>query len=261
MNLLKRIIVAIIFIPLLLFIFYVGDIPLMSLLMIISVIMIQEFREMLINKKIVLSRAIIPLNAVLFLCSLNFSLQITFFVFLGIFLFLAARYIFTNQIKDAFQKIAYSIFGIFYTGFLFSFIFHIRNFANGAYLVLIMLILTWITDSVAYFVGKHLGKHRRLFSASPNKSLEGFVGGIAAAFIFACLFQTFLQISFQNAIFLGLTTGIFGQFGDLFESMLKRDFDRKDSSAFLPGHGGILDRFDSLLFAAPTLFALLTIFN
>jgi phosphatidate cytidylyltransferase len=102
-----------------------------------------------------------------------------------------------------------------------------------------------------------VGKHRNIFAASPKKSIEGFISGFVAAFIAAYLLGILFGYTNVQIIAMAVAAGIFGQFGDLFESILKRDAGVKDSSNLLPGHGGILDRFDSLLIAAPVLYLLL----
>jgi phosphatidate cytidylyltransferase len=125
-------------------------------------------------------------------------------------------------------------------------------------MIIALLVLIWITDTFAYFIGMTLGKHRNIFIVSPNKSLEGFIAGIAFAFGFAFLFYKMGFLALKPALFAAFSAGIIGQFGDLFESLLKRDFGVKDSSSLLPGHGGLLDRFDSLMFAAPMFYFLLS---
>jgi phosphatidate cytidylyltransferase len=122
-----------------------------------------------------------------------------------------------------------------------------------------LMVTIWVTDSAAYFLGMSFGKHRNIFAASPQKSIEGFISGIIAAFITAFLLGMLFGYTNVQIIAMAVAAGIFGQFGDLFESILKRDAGVKDSSNLLPGHGGILDRFDSLLFAAPVLYLLLSL--
>ncbi len=121
--------------------------------------------------------------------------------------------------------------------------------------------MIWITDSAAYFVGRAIGKHKGIFKASPNKSLEGFLAGTFFSFVGSYFMMKFMGLSLPQAIAVAISGGIFGQMGDLFESILKRDAGVKDSSNVLPGHGGILDRFDSLLLAAPVFYVILYFIN
>lgn len=122
-------------------------------------------------------------------------------------------------------------------------------------IVIYIFILIWTCDSAAYFGGRKFGKHQ-LSKISPNKTWEGS----AAGFIFTVMISLLIHFMFPeklnitDAIATGLIVGIFSQAGDLFESLLKRYCGVKDSSGIIPGHGGILDRFDSLIFSAPVVF-------
>ncbi|HPR18372.1 MAG TPA: phosphatidate cytidylyltransferase, partial [Candidatus Cloacimonadota bacterium] len=144
-----------------------------------------------------------------------------------------------------------------YTAVFLACVYRLRLLENGAFYLFSLIGLIWLTDSAAYFAGRYAGRHRGIFPVSPNKSLEGFLAGIFMSYFAAFIFGYFGHYSVWQSLALGTSTGIFGQFGDLFESMLKRDVGIKDSSGFLPGHGGFLDRFDSFLVAAPTFYLFL----
>lgn len=126
----------------------------------------------------------------------------------------------------------------------------------GGYTVIALFVAIWTCDSAAYFAGRAFGRHKLFERVSPNKTWEGAIAG----FIFAI--GTFLlarevvlpYLSLSGAIVCGAIVGVFGQIGDLAESLLKRDAGVKDSSSLIPGHGGVLDRFDSLLFVSPLVF-------
>jgi phosphatidate cytidylyltransferase len=126
----------------------------------------------------------------------------------------------------------------------------------GAYTVLSILASIWLCDSAAYFAGRAFGKHKLFERVSPKKTWEGAIAGLAfavAAFLVAkALALPFL--SYSSAVVCGLIVGVFGQMGDLAESLLKRDAGVKDSSTLIPGHGGVLDRFDSLMFVSPLIY-------
>ncbi len=126
----------------------------------------------------------------------------------------------------------------------------------GGYTVVTIYAMIWICDSAAYYVGRSIGKNKLFPRVSPNKSWEGAIGGFVFAVLTALgakfLYLDYLQL--HEAIILGIIVGVFGQLGDLFESLLKRDAGVKDSSNLIPGHGGVLDRFDSLLFVAPIVY-------
>jgi phosphatidate cytidylyltransferase len=126
----------------------------------------------------------------------------------------------------------------------------------GTAWVILVLAITWIQDSAAYFVGRTIGRTRMAPILSPKKTWEGFAGGLAAS-VLAALAATFvlgLPVSYGAAALIGAATGVTGPLGDLGESLIKRQIGVKDSGALIPGHGGILDRMDSLLFTAPTVY-------
>ncbi len=134
----------------------------------------------------------------------------------------------------------------------------------GTVLVMFPVLVTWATDTGAYTFGRMLGRHKLIPSVSPSKTIEGATGGLIVAVLGAWAYSQFLLKPFAQLglsptgiLLFGLAIGIVGQVGDLAESLLKRDAGVKDSSRLLPGHGGILDRFDSLLFALPVAYLLL----
>jgi phosphatidate cytidylyltransferase len=169
-------------------------------------------------------------------------------------------------------SLSITVFGIVYPA-LVTYMYPIRyhDYAVGAragtVLLMFPIILTWATDTGAYFVGRAMGRHKLIPSVSPAKTIEGAVGGIAVAVLGAWLYVMFLLKPLAQLTMLpvGLTVfaiviSVVGQTGDLAESLFKRDAGVKDSSRLLPGHGGILDRFDSLLFVLPVAYVLLGYF-
>jgi phosphatidate cytidylyltransferase len=174
------------------------------------------------------------------------------------------------DLKGRVEGMAVTLFGVLYVGWLSAHLVLLRElpwraggppYAAGAAYVLLAFFLTWSCDTAAYAVGRVFGRTRPWTRISPRKSLEGSIGGliatVAAAFVARAWFAPFLAA--RDAILLGLGVGIFAQVGDLVESMLKRDARHGDSSDLIPGHGGILDRFDSLYFATPLVFYYLKI--
>lgn len=163
--------------------------------------------------------------------------------------------VYTVLVKNryTFDHAAFSVLSALYVGIGFYYLIETRYF--GLEYVIYALIVIWMTDTGAYFVGRKIGKRKLWPDISPNKTIEGFVGGICAAILSACLFQYFIPIASSYLILIGVTivASIIGQLGDLVESALKRHYDVKDSGNLLPGHGGIMDRFDSLLFVLPLL--------
>jgi phosphatidate cytidylyltransferase len=125
----------------------------------------------------------------------------------------------------------------------------------GVVLILIAVVGPWISDSGAYFAGRFFGRHLLFPSLSPNKTLEGSLGGLlATVLVVGFVSYQFLGFDLAKAAIIGAGVSLFSQTGDLFESTLKRILDVKDLGHFLPGHGGVLDRVDSLLFTAPAVY-------
>jgi len=257
MILLKRVLVAVFFIPLLIYIFHVGDIALASFLALITFQMMFELREMFFKKGIIVPSVIIILGLIVFIASIYCGMVMIFTSLLLAFIVIIGIDLFSNNLEGAMIRGSAGIFIIVYIAVLLSSVYHIRLLDNGRNLILSLLFMIWVTDTSAYFTGKAIGKHRGIFKASPNKSLEGFLAGIFFSFAGTLILINFFGVSLSQAIAAAVSGGIFGQMGDLFESILKRDAGVKDSSNVLPGHGGLLDRFDSLLLAAPVFYVIL----
>lgn len=171
------------------------------------------------------------------------------------FLIVLLLLIYTVLVKNkfTFDDAAFSVFGALYVGIGFYYLIETR--LSGVEFVFYALLVIWSTDSGAYFVGRKLGKRKLWPEISPNKTIEGFFGGILTAVCVAIIFNLLFPVTESFIILIAVTivASIIGQLGDLVESALKRHYDVKDSGTLLPGHGGILDRFDSLLFVLPFL--------
>ena len=145
-------------------------------------------------------------------------------------------------------------------------IFFSMSNVSGTYnplIVFCFLSLIWISDSAAYVFGVSFGKRPLLKSVSPKKSVEGFVGGIIFSIILAIIFNFYLNTNFSliQWLIIGVLTSILGTLGDLVQSQFKREAGVKDSGKWLPGHGGLYDRMDSIIFTAPFIYLLIIIFN
>jgi len=160
--------------------------------------------------------------------------------------------------EQAFNSWAWTMAGVLYTGWLLSYLVALRGSTDGRNWVLLALFATFASDTAAFFIGRTWGRRKLEPTISPAKTWEGSIGGICGAIIMTWLFTlpTPLQvpIPWWQGIILGLLVSIFGQFGDLIESLLKRNMGVKDSSHLLPGHGGLLDRMDSVVFAAVLVY-------
>jgi CDP-diglyceride synthetase len=166
-----------------------------------------------------------------------------------------------------FQNIAITIFGILYIAVPFSLLvlfgFPERTLSGyHATLVMGFFFLLWANDTGAYLTGISIGKHPMFPRISPKKSWEGFTGGLVLTLVVAFIISKyFISLQLVDWIIIAIIICIFGVWGDLIESMLKRSLNIKDSGNILPGHGGILDRFDSVLFSAPIVFVYLQLKN
>jgi phosphatidate cytidylyltransferase len=166
--------------------------------------------------------------------------------------------------------VAVTVFGVVYTGVMLSFGYALRYYpyaitaAAGAAVVLLPLLLTWASDTGAYFVGRAVGKRKLIPSVSPGKTVAGAVGAIVVTVLVCFAYTRFVlrpaaQLAFSplGALLFGAVISLVAQLGDLVESLLKREAGVKDSSHIIPGHGGVLDRFDSLFFVLPVAYPLL----
>ncbi len=162
----------------------------------------------------------------------------------------------TRDMKLGFVSVSGNLMGILYVGLPLAIMALIQRRSPRE--VLLVLLAIWVADSAAYFTGKAWGKHKITPGISPNKSLEGYIAGLLGSTVAVLLFARFYLPDWPTAvaIILGLLLGILSTLGDLFESVIKRGAGVKDSSALIPGHGGMLDRIDSLLFAYPTYYLL-----
>lgn len=260
-NLLQRVLVSVIAIPFILFIVYLGKIYFAIFVLAVIFLTLYEFYKLAEIKNInpdYISGFIYSFLVLLIFYTKEFDyfLPLTF-----IFIAFVSIMNITKIENNAFLNIGTTVFGSLFMSLFYSTLIGIRekfetDYSLGAYVIMVMFAAIWICDSAAYFGGTAYGKHRLLERISPKKSLEGAIFG----FVFALLTfiaGKFLLLDFFNwfdIIYMGLVVGVVGQVGDLVESMFKRDAGVKDSSNILPGHGGILDRFDSLLFVSPFIY-------
>ena len=161
-----------------------------------------------------------------------------------------------RELLSVIQQLSMTIFGLLYIPLLLGHLALLRNLTDGSAWVFLVLVITMAGDSSALFVGSAIGKHKLYAAISPNKSVEGAIGGLAGSVLGALIFKFgfFPQVDILMVVFLAVVLSVLGQLGDLFESMLKRSCQVKDSGSIIPGHGGVLDRLDSLLFVFPVAY-------
>lgn len=161
-----------------------------------------------------------------------------------------------RDIKTAGGEIALLFMGILYVPLLLGHLMLLRGLTNGAEWIFLLMVIVMAGDTGAYYVGCNFGKRKLYRIVSPNKSVEGALGGLAGSVIGAFIAKAtfFPSLTTFDILATALLLGILGQLGDLFESFMKRSFGVKDSGSIIPGHGGILDRLDSILFTAPAAY-------
>lgn len=262
--------VALFFLPMLVLITYYGKIPFLLLGLIIGLVSFYEFNFLAHNKKSYPNLILGLLSVLAIILNAYFNFVGFFHLFIIISLLLSIVEMFRNK-ESAILNIGSTFLGIFYIGLMAASIVSLREFysgsvmmySQGANILLSVLASIWICDSAAFFFGISFGKHKIFPRVSPNKSWEGSIAG----FIFAIITMVAAKyiwldfLSMTDVIVIGILIGTLGQAGDFVESLIKRDAGVKDSSSLLPGHGGMFDRFDSLLMTAPVVYLYLLFFT
>ncbi len=285
-NTLTRVLVAIIAIPVILFLVHQGGWWFTAFVEFLAVFALKEYYDMSRAKGFqpqamagLVAGAIFPvlLHSAIRSGNAGITALAVLAFFMALVLWVLGAELWRAK-SDPIINTAVTVFGVVYVALGIGSLIGVRNLFHapwlsafpdpnivldyrGEVLVFLMFGAIWMCDSVAYFVGKAFGKHKIAPRVSPNKSWEGGIAGLlGSAAAFGVLSQFVLPIiPLEHAIVLGILIGIVGQVGDFAESLLKRDAGIKDSSAIIPGHGGLLDRFDSILFAAPVVFMYISI--
>lgn len=185
---------------------------------------------------------------------------------LGLLVALMFVYVFTYP-KYRSEQVFAAFFGMFYVAVMLSFVYQTRMLPMGAYIVWLIFLSSWGCDTCAYCVGVLLGKHKMAPQLSPKKSVEGAIGGVVGSALLALLygyaFRGTMGVDTKTIAFMALICAagaLISMVGDLAASAIKRNYDIKDYGTLIPGHGGILDRFDSVIFTAPVIFYLANYF-
>ncbi|GAA0124271.1 phosphatidate cytidylyltransferase [Clostridium sp. ATCC 25772] len=193
--------------------------------------------------------------------SFNFEM-VSYMLVLGTFITMFVP-VFNTEYN--FIDVATTMFGILYVTIFFSLLPLINMLEYGQYLIWLVFISSWGCDTLAYYTGRSLGKHKLVPKVSPKKTVEGAIGGLFGS-VLGCVIYGYVikkfgvNISLYNYAIIGILGGIVGQLGDFVASSIKRHAKIKDYSNLIPGHGGILDRFDSILFVSVVVYYYITIF-
>ncbi len=258
-NLALRIISGLIGAGLFILFTYLGGIFLTILIIILVIIGLFEYFN--ICKKLGFRPykiiTILASIVLIFLSSNTQFIKITLIVFIALFIIFILSIPFYYNSGRSFEDGAISIYGFLYLSIPSAIFVNLRNI--GLEHVMFILGVTWINDAFAFFVGKFFGKHKLAQSISPNKTVEGFIGGLIFSIIFGVIFAHILNFPILKYIIFSIILSITGTIGDLSESVMKREANVKDSGMFLPGHGGILDRVDSLIVNIPVYFILINV--
>lgn len=261
-----RIISALVLLPLLLFVVVSGGIWLKIAVIVLGLIGMHEFYQ-------AFSKENKGLHAIGYIFALFYGVFMTqiingsnyFNVFVSLFLVVLLVYTVVCHDKTNAMEAMTGFFGFFYAFFLLSHIYLIREFTHGKIFVWLAFLAAFGCDTGAYFIGVKFGKHKLIPSLSPKKTIEGSIGGIVTATVLSLLYgvwvQSFFVIEDVNIPLLCGLTGFIGSFlaqvGDLSASAMKRMAGVKDFGNLIPGHGGVLDRFDSVILTAPVVYYLM----
>jgi phosphatidate cytidylyltransferase len=250
---------SLVFAPLVAGAFYLGRLYFAALILLVSVFGATEYRRIMSLAGVEIHIAFIPISAAVALAGYLVPSMFVTVLSGGAVLVLSIALIKSGTAPSA----MFSLSGVMYVGGLLGSLFLLRAGPQGRTWSFFVLMATWVTDVGAYMGGVALGKHKLAPKISPGKSWEGFVGGVAAAVLVAFLVlyrdrDEFLTIPEDLA--LGVAMALASVLGDLFESAVKRDLRMKDSGRLLGGHGGMLDRLDSLLWAGPAAYFVIFVF-
>lgn len=262
----KRLLSGIVLLAIMISAVIFGGNVLFGLVVLISLIGLMElYRVVNIHK------TVLALAGYLATLALDFSIyfgkqDLMFYTLVVLLLLVMAIYVILYP-KYKSDQIAMTIFGFVYVSIMLSYLYQIRILENGVYFIWMAFIGAWGSDTCAYCVGMLFGKHKLPSELSPKKSIEGCIGGIVGAgllgFIFGTVFKSHLTAIYDPQVSLtiiGAASSVLSQIGDLAASAIKRNHGIKDYGKLIPGHGGILDRFDSIIFTAPIVYLLLMTF-
>ncbi len=262
----KRIISSVVGLPILIAFIVMGGIYLQLAVSVLSIFGMLEFYKG-ISSKILPVHFIGLTFAVLYLITLQHLNKINIMILFASFVISLLIFGVIFNDKTNIIECCVTFFGFFYVAFLMSFIFLVRDYSFGKFFVGLVFISAWGSDTFAYFTGITIGKHKLCPKLSPKKTIEGSIGGVVGATILGIIYgfvvNYFYSVNdFNTTLFFAIVCAVgavSSQFGDLAASTIKRFTGIKDYGHIIPGHGGILDRFDSILFTAPGVYIVMCI--
>lgn len=267
---LMRIVSGVLGVALAILLIHLGGIPFLLAALFLAGVGLFEFFRMVENKGVKPFTVLGILTGLILILIAYFNKGTSFTLNLFLPALVAGLFLtFTVQLikhgtENAIQNIGVTFFGVFYVAGLMAHFVMLRNVdstvISGEAAIWFGFICTWSADSFAYFVGRALGKKPLAPKISPKKTVEGFWGGFAGSILAGLVFSLVMHIDPLKGALIGALLGIVGQVGDMFESALKRDAGIKDSGKLIPGHGGVLDRFDSAFFTLTLTYYLIVFF-
>lgn len=248
-----RFITTVLGIPVLLYIIWQGGLILNLAALIITIIGLFEFYNAFHNKKIYPINWIGYVATLLYYIGIFNELSMVYFSFVLFVMLFASLMVHLFSSKERLYSLAVTWFGLLYVTFSLSHILMLNKVDNN-FFIWYVFIIAWGSDTFAYLVGKWIGK-RKLTDISPNKTVEGSLGGVIGAVLLSYIYAFIFKVDFAMiAIFLGLFGSVISQSGDLIASKIKRIVGIKDFGNLFPGHGGVMDRFDSIILSAPVVY-------
>ena len=263
----KRFITSILGLPVVILLIVMGGMWLRYALLVVSLIGLYEFYRAVSGRHLAIHGVGYVFTAVYFSFFLGVDQHTHFLVLLTLFVITAQSCLVVFYKKIALMDCIATISGFFYVPFLLSFVFLVRGHEYGTYFVWLIFISSFGSDTSAYLVGRAFGRRKLTGTPSPGKSWEGVVGGVAGATAIGAVYgfviadyagMDGLAMAGYSAV-VCFAGAIFSQFGDLFASAVKRHTGIKDFGSLLPGHGGILDRFDSVIVTAPVVYIVMVV--
>jgi len=257
---LKRILVALIFGPVILAGLWLGEWFLFALSVAVSFGLIVEFKRVTAIKLPLFEYCIIFLLSVFWLLGVAIRYNLSTELLISSVLILFLSELLFQKINGSLERLSIALFLFVYSGILLSSFVFVRHF--GRFWAILPVAMVWTVDTFAYWGGSLMGKRKLAPNVSPNKTIEGFFCGFLSGFVVGWIaLRLYPEMNSLAVWFLAFIAGIVGQLGDLFESKLKRQFGIKDMSSLIPGHGGLWDRMDSLLWVYPLTWLMLVLLN